>query len=461
MAGKSSPPAPGEMLDRLEDLLPPRARQGAVEADAFMVEEELQTVQVRLGTVESLKHARENRCSLRIFTESGSASATTSDLSPGALARLVDESVRLAQVTRRDEHSGLPGGGAGPGGSGSRRCGTPRAIAMAVEEKIDWARRAEAAALETDARVRNSEGAEFYNRQGRVAYASTGGFAAGFRVSSFALSVTPVASDEATWSGTTGTRRPVSLADLESRRRRSGGRRRGGRCAGSAAARAETTRGARSSSIPETAAEPDTELWRWPRRARASTAARRSWSASTGRPSRRPGVTIVDDPLMPQGLGSRPFDGEGLPSRRTVLVDRGVLSSYLLDTYSARRLGLDGDRPRGSGGRGRRDGRVHQPLPRARAAGHPRRSSASVERGLYVTELIGFGVNFVTGDYSRGAVGFWIEGGELTYPVEEITVAGNLRKMLQDVEMVGRDLAFRDQTAAPTLKISRLTVAGQ
>ena len=91
----------------------------------------------------------------------------------------------------------------------------------------------------------------------------------------------------------------------------------------------------------------------------------------------------------------------------------------------------------------------------------PEEIVGSVQRGLYVTELIGFGVNFVTGDYSRGAVGFWIEGGELTYPVEEITIAGNLRSMLQDVEMVGRDLTFRDQTASPTLKISRLTVAGQ
>jgi PmbA protein len=173
-----------------------------------------------------------------------------------------------------------------------------------------------------------------------------------------------------------------------------------------------------------------------------------------------PRVTIVDDPLMPQGLGSRPFDGEGLPSRRTVLVDRGVLASYLLDTYSARRLGLEatGHAAREGGG-GVTVGYTNlylEPGPWA-----PEEILRSVDRGLYVTELIGFGVNFVTGDYSRGAVGFWIEGGELAYPVEEITIAGNLRQMMQDVEMVGRDLTFRDQTAAPTLKISRLTVAGQ
>ena len=138
-----------------------------------------------------------------------------------------------------------------------------------------------------------------------------------------------------------------------------------------------------------------------------------------------PRVTIVDDPLMPQGLGSRPFDGEGLPSRRTVLVDRGVLSSYLLDTYSARRLGLTatGHAAREDGG-GVTVGYTNLYL--EPGSWTPEEIIRSVDRGLYVTELIGFGVNYVTGDYSRGAVGFWIEGGELTYPVEEITVAGNL-----------------------------------
>src|SRR5262245_28746809 len=127
------------MLGRLEDLLRRARSQGAVEADAFMVEEELQTVQVRLGALESLKHARENRCSLRIFTESGSASATTSDLTPAALARLVDESVRLAQVARRDEHSGLPGGEALAGAVPDLGLWDADGHAMTVEDKIDLA----------------------------------------------------------------------------------------------------------------------------------------------------------------------------------------------------------------------------------------------------------------------------------------------------------------------------------
>jgi PmbA protein len=446
-----------EMLERLEDLLRRARAGGAVEADAFMVEEELQTVQVRLGTVESLKHARENRCSLRIFTESGSASATTSDLSPAALARLVDESVRLAEVARRDDYSGLPAEEALAREVPDLDLWDPRGHAMAVEDKIEWARRAEAAALEADPRVRNSEGAEFYDRQGRVAYASSAGFGGSFRVSSFALSVTPVASDNGDMERDYWYTSARHLADLESPEK----------IGREAARRAVRRLGARKGETvevpvvfdPQTAAS----LIRSVAVAASGPSLYRGTSFLIGQRGQivaSPRVTIVDDPLMPQGLGSRPFDGEGLPSRRTVLVERGVLTSYLLDTYSARRLGLaaTGHAAREGGG-GVTVGYTNLHL----EPGHwtPEEIVRSVDRGLYVTELIGFGVNFVTGDYSRGAVGFWIEGGELAYPVEEITIAGNLRQMMQDVEMVGRDLAFRDQTAAPTLKIARLTVAGQ
>jgi PmbA protein len=449
--------ADAEMLGRLEDLLRRARAEGAVEADAFMVEEELQTVQVRLGTVESLKHARENRCSLRIFTESGSASATTSDLSPAALARLVDESVRLAQVARRDEHSGLPAPETLAKDVPDLGLWDPKGHALTVEDKIDWARRAEAAALEADPRVRNSEGAEFYDRQGRVAYASTGGFAGGFPVSSFALSVTPVASDDGDMERDYWYTAARRLADLE--QPEEVGR--------EAARRAVRRLGGRKGETVEVPVVFDPETAASLVRGLAVAASGPSLYRGTsfligqrGQAVASPLVTIVDDPLMPQGLGSRPFDGEGLASRRTVLVDEGVLTSFLLDTYSARRLGLaaTGHAAREGGG-GVTVGYTNlylEPGPWA-----PEEILRSVDRGLYVTELIGFGVNYVTGDYSRGAVGFWIEGGELAYPVEEITIAGNLRKMLQDIEMVGRDLGFRDQTAAPTLKIARLTVAGQ
>jgi PmbA protein len=171
------------------------------------------------------------------------------------------------------------------------------------------------------------------------------------------------------------------------------------------------------------------------------------------------GVTIIDDPLRPRGLGSRPFDGEGVASTRRTIVEHGVLRSYLLDTYSARRLGL---RTTGHATRAAGDAPGVSPTNLYLQAGphSPESIVGSVPNGLYVTELIGFGVNTVTGDYSRGAAGLWIQNGELAYPVEEITIAGNLRDMFRGITMIGDDLRFRTATAAPTLKIERMTLAG-
>jgi PmbA protein len=159
------------------------------------------------------------------------------------------------------------------------------------------------------------------------------------------------------------------------------------------------------------------------------------------------------------GLGSRPFDGEGLPTRKTTVVERGVLKSYLLDTYSGRKLGLasTGNASR-SVGENPSVGPTNFYLePGTKAA---QDIIKTVKQGLYVTDLIGFGINMVTGDYSRGAAGFWIEGGELAYPVEEITIAGNLKDMFAGIEMIGSDLVFRGRIASPTVKITEMMVAG-
>src|SRR5439155_918072 len=171
-------------------------------------------------------------------------------------------------------------------------------------------------------------------------------------------------------------------------------------------------------------------------------------------------VTVCDDGRMPGDLGSKPFDGEGLPTRKNVVVERGVLKSYLLDTYAARKLGLasTGNASR-SIGEASSVGATNFYL--APGTATPEEIIRSVQRGLYVTELIGFGINMVTGDYSRGAVGFWIENGELAYPVEEITIAGNLKDMWMGVQAIGNDLVFRGRIASPTVKIAEMTVAGE
>jgi PmbA protein len=171
-----------------------------------------------------------------------------------------------------------------------------------------------------------------------------------------------------------------------------------------------------------------------------------------------PSVTIVDDGTLPGALGSRPFDGEGLATRRTVLVREGVLESYLLDSYSARKLGMTSTHHAVRDGAGVSVSTTNLML--LPGTSTPESLIKSVKNGLYVTELIGFGVNGVTGDYSRGAAGIWIENGELSYPVEEVTVAGNLLEMFSAVEGIGNDLVMRDRTVSPTLLIGRMVVAG-
>jgi PmbA protein len=170
-------------------------------------------------------------------------------------------------------------------------------------------------------------------------------------------------------------------------------------------------------------------------------------------------VTVIDDGTISGALGSKPFDGEGLPTRKKTVVERGILRSYLLDTYSGKKLGLPStaNASRAVGGAPGVSPANFFLLPGSHT---PEEIIGSVENGFYVTELIGHGVNLVTGDYSRGAVGVWIEKGKLAYPVEEVTIAGNLKEMLANVEMVGSDLEMRNRISAPTIKISRMTVAG-
>ena len=171
-------------------------------------------------------------------------------------------------------------------------------------------------------------------------------------------------------------------------------------------------------------------------------------------------LTVIDDATIPGLFGTSPFDDEGVPSRRTVVIEHGVLKSYLLNVYSARKLGLKttGNASRGVSGNA---GVGHGNLFIEKGTKTPEQLIAGVKAGLYVTELIGHGVNMLTGDYSRGATGLWVENGELTYPVSEVTIAGNLRDMLLGLEAAASDLEFRGSVASPTLLLREMTLSGQ
>ncbi len=447
--------AGGVRTELLVDVLKRAQARGATAADGFLVEERSFTASVRLGQVDTVKHARDQRLSLRVFAGRASAAASTSDLSRASLERLVDEATALARVTGEDPHAGLPEPGELIGAVPDLELEDPGGEELEPEAKIALARRAEAAALESDPRITNSEGAEYWDRRAGYAYATSHGFARGYATSGFGLSVAPVASaggemQRDSWYSAARHRAALEPPEAIGR---------------TAARRALRRLGARKMATtevpvifdPETAAT----LVRAVAGAASGPALYRRASFLLDRLGKRvaaPSVTIVDDALIPRALGSRPFDGEGLATRRTVLVGEGVLQTYLLDTYSARKLGLASTHHASRDGSGVGVSTTNLMLQAGPTL--PEALIRSVKRGLYVTELIGFGVNGVTGDYSRGAAGLWIEDGELTHPVEEVTVAGNLLEMFDRIEGIGNDLVLRDRTVAPTVLIGRMVVAG-
>jgi PmbA protein len=448
---------PEEMRATVLRALELASESGATAADAILVDGRAFSAGVRLGEVEKLTDARQKRLGLRVFVGERSAIAATADLGRGALARFAADAVALARVTAGDAVSGLPARDELAREAPDLDLYDAAAETPHPEEALATARAAESAALAVDPRLANSEGAEFSQDASTIAYASTLGFDAGYRVSSFNLAVSPVAVENG------GMQRDYWYA----RARHHDQLDEPAAIGRVAAARVLRRLGARKVKTQEAPIVFEAEVAASLLRHLAAAVSGQSLYRGTsfllgklGETVAASAVTIVDDGRKVGGLASRPFDAEGIATRRTVVVEHGRLASYLLDTYSARRLGL---RSTGNASRSVGDAPTAAPTNFYLEAGEhaPQDIIASVDRGLLVTELIGFGVNPVTGDYSRGAAGLWIENGEPTHAVEEITIAGNLLDMFRDIEMIGNDLAFRGSVAAPTLKVGRMMIAGE
>ncbi|MBI4400979.1 MAG: TldD/PmbA family protein [Nitrospirae bacterium] len=438
------------------DMLAKATQHGASGADVMVADGDTFSVQVRLGAVDRLTKAREKRVGLRVFFGKRSASASTSDFSRESLDRLVSDTCALAAAVAEDEMSGLPAGDLMAHELPDLDLYDPTVLDTAAQ--IELARRAEASAMAADARITNSEGSDFNSSAGRVVLANTHGFLGEHRSSSFAMSVSPIATDPDSGGMQRDSWYAVQrkFARLDSPE--SVGLEAARRTVRRLGARKVTTRRAPVIFDQETAGSLLANLCS----AVSGYALYKGASFLIGQLGNRLApetVTIYDNGRLPGGLGSRPFDGEGLPTRRTTVVERGILASYLLDTYSGRKLGLasTGNASRGVGESPSVGPTNFYMVP---GTADPSEIIRSVREGLYVTELIGFGVNMVTGDYSRGAAGIWIKNGELAYPVEEITIAGNLTRMFADIELVGNDLEFRGRIACPTIKIGEMTIAG-
>ena len=444
------------------DVVARAMKAGATDAEAVVREGDEFSVTVRMGSVETLKESGSRGLGLRVFLGKRTGSASTSDLTPDGITLLVEGAVALARLTEEDPFAGLPEAGEFGAVEQDLRLYFDDVYSLPGPERIEWARRAEAAALAADARITNSNGGSFDAATGRKVLANSRGFVGGYRTSYAGVSAAPLAVDanghmqrDSWWSGA---RR---IGDLESPE--SVGKEAARRTLRRLGARRVPTQQVPIVFAPEVArslvgsvfdAVSGDAIWR-----QASFLA-----GKLGETIAAPGLTIIDDNamLLPSGVGgfgSSPFDGEGLPSLRTVVVEQGVLRNYMLNTYTARKLGMKSthNASRGLAGTpGIGPGNLYlEP-----GAQTPEEIIAAIPAGLYVTSLMGFGVNLVTGDYSRGATGLWIENGELTHAVEEVTIAGTLEDMLRNVTAIGNNLVFRGSVASPTLRIDGMTIAG-
>ena len=446
------------MIDQQQavDVIKIALDEGASDAECTISEGEEFSATVRMRQLETLKDAGSRYAGLRVLVGKRVGSAYTSDLSSEGVRKLVKQALEIAEITTEDPYGGLPE----PEELGSLSCDlalysddvsrieTPRRITQALE--------AEEASFAADSRITNSEGASFGAYTGEQAFANSRGFVGSYRISSCSLSTTPIAREGDSMERDYWFSAARKYAQLE--RPADIGRKAAERAVRRLHSRKVATQKAPVVFDPLTARSLMSHVFE----AVSGESVYRKASFLAGRLGEKVAserVTIVDDATIPGLFGTSPFDDEGAPSRRTVVVERGVLRSYLLNTYAARKLGL---RTTGNAARGITGNASvgHGNLYLEQGDRAPEEIIKGIRSGLYVTELIGSGVNIVTGDYSRGAAGLWIENGEFAYPVSEITIAAHLQDMLLGIESVGSDLEFRSSTASPTVMIGEMTVSG-
>lgn len=449
---------PASLMELAQEIVLRATERGASAADCIIREGSEFNATVRCGELEQLKEAGSKAIGLRVFVGQRVASAYSSDFSAEGIERLLSSALAAARATSEDPHAGLPEPSEAVPLAGDLELYHDDVAERDAAALIAAAHRAEQAAFAFDPRIRNSEGASFSAGHGRKILATSQGFAGEYRRTSCSLSVTPIAV-----AGDGGMQQDYwytaarSLAALEPPE--GVGRKAAERTLRRLGARKVLTRRVPVVFDQRTAGRLLSSVFD----AVTGDAIYRRASFLAGKLGQKvadESVTIVDDGTLRGGFGSAPFDDEGVRTRRTVVIERGVLSSYLLNSYTARKLGLrtTGNAARGLTGNPGVGAHNFFLEPGSLT---PEQIIGSVKSGLYVTDFMGHGVNVVTGDLSYGACGLWIENGELAYPVEEVTVAGNLREMLCGIAAIGSDLEFRGALASPTLLISEMTVAGQ
>jgi len=444
---------PEHAQSQVADLVAAARRAGADAGDAVYIGDASTQVQIRLGALEDVQRSEGEEIGLRVFVGKRSASVSSSDLSPNALAALVERAVAMAREAPEDLWAGLapedrllkgdPAAVDGDDGADP----SPQALRERATE-------AEAAARAIDG-VTNSEGAGASAGRSVIALATSHGFARGYSTSGYGNSASVIAGSGGGMQRDYAYHSARHWADLEPATLI--GQRAGERAV------ARLNPGKLASGPMPVLFDPrvgSSMLGHLIGAITGSAIARRTsfLLEKLGQRVFAAGITVRDDPLRPRGLRSRPFDGEGLPTAAIDIIADGVLTSWLMDSASARQLGLQptGHAVRGTGGP---PGAGATNLFMQPGTASPEALMSDVKLGVYVTELIGQGVNGVTGDYSRGASGFAIRDGKLAEPVSEITIASNLKEMFLNLTPAN-DLVFRRAIDVPTLRIDGMTIAG-
>lgn len=436
-------------------------KAGADHAEVLVRDGSELTAKVRLGEPELVQEAGSRALGLRVLKGAKRAVTYTSDLRRDSLEALCKETVALAELAEADEYALPPD----PGLLAKEIPELDLYDAAVADVDAAWALReaknGEAAARRHDARVTNSEGATWSRVLGATAFATSGGFVGGYRGSYASLVVEPLCDDN---------------TDPQNPKKRNGYWWTASRFLDQlqvaeavgieAARRTVATIGSRKVETQECPIVFDPEVARSIIGTIFSVANGSAfWRKSSylvgkeGEVIASPLLTIVDDPLIKRAPGSRPFDGDGLATHKNNVVAKGVLGPVLCDVYSGRKLGRASTASAGRGIGGNPGPTTSNLIMEAGSVSREELLKQTT-RGLYVTSLMGFGFNPVTGDFSRGAQGFWIEGGELTFPVSEVTIAANFDQILKRIDLVANDLELRSSTAAPTFRVSHMTLAG-
>ena len=453
-----SPKLETDLKEVATDIVTRAMKGGATAAECVVREGDEFSTLVRLGQVETLKESGSRAIGVRVFFGQRAASTYSSDFSRAGLDRMLSSALELAKITSEDPFGGIPPANQMGQIVGDLDLYHEDVYSLPGPERIDYARRTEKAALDFDARIKNSEGGSFDAATGHKVLANSHGFVGEYSRSYCSVAAVPIAQTE-----DGGMQRDYWFSVARMLKKLDAPEK-VGRIAAERTIRRLGARRVKTARVP-VVFDPmvSTSILEHIFEGINGDSVYRGASFLAGKLGEKiagDNVTVIDDGTIPGGFGTSPFDGEGIPTRRTVVIENGVLKSYLLNTYTAKKLGLQttANASRGLAGTPGIGPGNYFLQPGQKSA---KELIANIKEGLYVTEFLGQGVNLVTGDYSRGASGLWISNGELGYPVEEITVAGNLKDLFFNISEIASDLEFRGSVAAPTIRVDGLTVGGE